>query len=143
MATMKMRKKYQRKLNRFVHNLNENVRNDNLWLGRFEMRQKDVWFEEFSDHSGGILHVILRICDKVTGYYKDYSVSYINERISAWRIWSVMNTFITEDCNVWRTEPRPSLNNGFVRDCREMETPKGVMRGKNNWYLKYEAWKEN
>ena len=56
----KLRKAYQRKLNQKIRAMNKNIANDMLWMGRFEFRQKEASFEEFSDGSGGILIVILR-----------------------------------------------------------------------------------
>ena len=68
----KLQKAYQRKLNQQIRAINKNIANDILWMGRFEFRQKEASFEEFSDGSGGILIVTLRGYDKVTGYYKDF-----------------------------------------------------------------------
>lgn len=60
----KLRRTYQRKLNKLIKEVNKNIANDNLWRGRFEIRQKDAWFEKFEDGSGGILFTVLRLYDK-------------------------------------------------------------------------------
>ena len=55
----KQRKKAQRKINKRVAILNKNLLNDNLWRGRFFIRQTDANWERFEDGSGGLLKVWL------------------------------------------------------------------------------------
>ena len=108
----KMRKKYQRQLTKLLREINQVIREDDLWLGRVEIRQIGARWEEFSDGSGGILHVILRCIDKKTQQYKDYILEYapwlntINWKISM----EILNTFFVEDLDVWRTgNPRKEV----------------------------------
>lgn len=106
----KLRKRYQRALNRAIKDLNKNIAGDNLWKGRFYFFQKDARWEEFSDGSGGLLHAYIRGYDKATGYYKDFSLEYAPFlSFNAWHIWSFGNAFITEDVRVWEENPRPSI----------------------------------
>ena len=84
----KLRKAYQRKLNQKIRAMNKNIANDMLWMGRFEFRQKEASFEEFSDGYDGILVVILRGYDKVTGYYKDFRFEFAPWLDSCeWKLW--------------------------------------------------------
>lgn len=137
------RKKYQRILNKKIRLLNKNISEDDLWLGRFEIRQKDADFLEFEDKSGGILYTAIRLYDKSTGYFKDYKIEFapffcdIN-----WRLWEIANKFIVEDCGVWESDPRPSKDNGFVKDYRNKHIPEEVMRKGYNWFVKYKFQKE-
>lgn len=106
----KLRKRYQRALNREVRALNKNIANDDLWRGRFYFFQKESQYYEFCDRSGGMLHVVLRGYDKATGYYKDFSFEYAPFlTFNKWHIWSFGNSFITEDVRVWEENPRPSI----------------------------------
>ena len=109
MAQNKMRKEYQRQFTRKLREANRAIREDDLWLGRVEVRQISARWEEFEDGSGGILHTILRCIDKKTRQYKDYCLEYapwmntINWKISM----EILNKFFVEDLDVWCTgDPR-------------------------------------
>ena len=108
----KMRKEYQRQFTRLLRQANRVIREDDLWLGRVEVRQISARWEEFSDGSGGILHTVLRCIDKKTRQYKDYTLEYapwmhtINWKISM----EILNRFFIEDLDVWRTgNPREEV----------------------------------
>ena len=108
----KMRKEYQRQFTRLLRQANRVIREDDLWLGRVEVRQISARWEEFSDGSGGILHTVLRCIDKKTRQYKDYTLEYapwmhtINWKISM----EILNRFFVEDLDVWRTgNPREEV----------------------------------
>ena len=112
MAQNKMRKEYQRQFTRKLREANKVIREDNLWLGRVEVRQISARWEEFEDGSGGILHTVLRCIDKKTRQYKDYCLEYapwlrtINWKISM----DILNKFFVEDLDVWRTgNPRDEI----------------------------------
>ena len=112
MAQNKMRKEYQRQFTKKLRETNRVIREDNLWLGRVEVRQISARWEEFSDGSGGILHTVLRCIDKKTRQYKDYTLEYapwisnINWHIS----YDILNEFFVEDLDVWRTgNPRDEI----------------------------------
>ena len=72
----KLRKKYQRELNKKIRALNKNIENDNLWRGRFVFYQKDAHWYVFEDGSGGELIAFIRAYDKKTGYYHDYRLEF-------------------------------------------------------------------
>ena len=99
---MSLRKDYQRAFNKKIKLLNENIKSDDLWRGRFVARQKSAHFTIYEDGSGGIMYATIRIIDKKTGYYKDYNIDFAPYLTSNdWRLWSAMNKFITEDAGVW------------------------------------------
>jgi len=96
-------KVHQRAINRVLRAINENVYNDDLWMGRFFVRQhaREVTMCD------GVLYmaVELRFYDHKT---KKYSSEWLtsNEIIifGGSKIWGLMNDFIVEDIDVWRTE---------------------------------------
>lgn len=98
------RKNHQRWLNKACRLMNQNIREDNLWLGRFVVEQKGTWMEWFEDGSGGMLHAHLQFRDKKTGYTKDWWGSCLSLE---WKLWWEMNDFITKDCDVWSEMPCP------------------------------------
>ena len=108
----KMRKEYQRQFTRLLRQANRVIREDDLWLGRVEVRQISARWEEFSDGSGGILHTVLRCIDKKTRQYKDYCLEYAPWMHTIhWKIsMEILNRFFVEDLDVWRTgNPREEI----------------------------------
>ena len=108
----KMRKEYQHKFTRLLRQANKVIREDDLWLGRVEVRQISARWEEFEDGSGGILHTVLRCIDKKTRQYKDYCLEYAPWMHTIhWKIsMEILNRFFVEDLDVWRTgNPREEV----------------------------------
>lgn len=98
----KLRKKYQRKLNKVVRDINKSIEEDTLWNGRFVFHIMVTNFERFSDNSGGILYTIIRGYDKKSKAYKDYKLQYAPFLpFSQANIWLTANKFITEDTDTW------------------------------------------
>ena len=129
----KMRKQYQKKLTSALKIVNREIKKDNLWLGRFEIRQGETHFLKWDDNSGGILYCRMRMFDKATGYYKDYRFEYYG-KLCDWKLWDIANKFITVDCAVWRSEdPRER-----VRDYRRIGVPQKLLRGVENYHLSEE-----
>lgn len=100
------RKKRQRRFVRYLRQINKNVMDDDLWRGRFEMRQVDAeWIthgfrgitsdgREFFDPYG-ILIAKVRITDKLTGKTEEYVVNTnITDRLEGYDLWEFMNDFI-------------------------------------------------
>ena len=114
MAQNKMRKQYQRSFTRLLRETNKAIKEDELWLGRVEVRQISARWEEFEDGSGGVLHAVLRCIDKKTRQYKDYCFEYAPWRVNLhWHIsMDILNKFFVEDLDVWRTgDPRNEIFN--------------------------------
>lgn len=100
------RKKRQRRFVRYLRQINKNVMDDDLWRGRFEMRQVDAeWLthsfrgiasdgREFYDPYG-ILIAKVKIKDKLTGKTEEYTVNTnITDRLEGYDLWRFMNDFI-------------------------------------------------
>jgi hypothetical protein len=131
----RMRKRYQRALNRDMRKLNKNIANDELWRGRFYFFQKDVHWEQFPDGSGGLLHVYMRGYDKATGYYRDYMFEYAPYlTFKGWHIWNCANDFITEGVKVWEETPRPSIQNAKDWTQVPVDVQKVSRQQYNYWY---------
>jgi hypothetical protein len=132
----KMRKKYQKNLTSALKIVNRAIRNDELWLGRFEIRQGETHFLKWDDNSGGILYCRMRVFDKATGYYKDYRFEYAGQYWD-WKLWEIVNKFITVDCAAWRSE-NPRVR---VRDYRKIAVPHNLLNAEENYFLKEEYFK--
>lgn len=89
------RKKHQRKVNKLVRQLNNNIKNDQAWLGRFEMRQVHSDFIVFSDKSGAYLSCYFEIIDKLSNVRKLVNIE--ENQFMEYDLWRAMNDFITED----------------------------------------------
>lgn len=94
----KQRKKAQSKINHMIKDLNENIRHDSLWRGRFYLHQTDATWWRFEDGSGGILKTWIEIRDKKTGIYYGFSIDNYDR---GWHLWSAANDFICEKSGVW------------------------------------------
>ena len=104
----KMRKKAQHIINKNIRAINKNIEKDNLWRGRFIMRQIDARWEAFEDGSGGELFVTVLMIDKRTERTKTV---YFDNYDHPWRYFEAMNNFIVDDCAVWEKEGRDFLYN--------------------------------
>lgn len=100
------RKKRQRRFVHYLRQINDNVKNDDLWLGRFEMRQVDAeWISEnikrfttdgreFRDTYGTLIAKV-RITDKLTGKAEEHVVNTnITDILEGYDLWEFMNDFI-------------------------------------------------
>ena len=96
--TSKNRKRHQREMNKIMRELNKNIEKDNLWKGRFYVRQITSQWREYEDKSGAELYVVLQFYDKETGISKKVAGA-----VNAWRffdgisLWWEMNDFIVKD----------------------------------------------
>jgi hypothetical protein len=92
--------KNQIELSQNIKKLNDNIRNDELWLGRFYIKRQ----KPFSS--------CLVFIDKKTQRHM-----WENNSLLSWnflfghKIWRSMNDFIIHSCKVWEEEPRPSTKN--------------------------------
>lgn len=99
------RKKYQRALNKVVRNLNNSIKNDWLWNGRFVMRQDCAYCLPFEDKSGVMFHFVLEFKDTKTGRVEN---NMFDNYDADWAIWEWANRCITEIWNVWDEDPNPN-----------------------------------
>ena len=110
----KNRKRHQRVMNDLIRKINQNIKNDDLWRGRFYIRQIAAQWYEYEDKSGAELLVILRFIDKKTGFYWATA-----ETVNHWR-WGnggrlalAMNDFIVKRTKVWESDPMPGSPEWF------------------------------
>lgn len=98
----KNKKRHQRAMNELMRVLNKNIENDNLWKGRFYVRQIASKWHQYEDKSGAELWVVLRFYDKKTSITRT-----VANTVNHWRyfggsyLWWEMNNFIIEDVKVW------------------------------------------
>lgn len=100
------RKVHQRAMNRLIRHFNKQIEQDELWNGRFVIRQYDCpqWCH-YKDGSGAELWVKLKFIDRATGRY------YVGAHsVNQWRgltangsrIWELMNWLIVHHWDVWQ-----------------------------------------
>ena len=112
------RKKHQRALNKAIRFHNKAIENDSLWKGRFFIKQLKSYFWIYEDKSGAELSAELMFCDKKTGFYyieRDTDNSWLFPNHRAASIFSTMNTFIVEKCDVWSEIPSPRYDKADYR----------------------------
>lgn len=109
MACFKDRKKQQRKINKIIKEVNQRMKDDSLWRGRFQIKQLRSDYRPFPrDYSDyGNFYVELEFVDKKTGKTKRswyQSLSLFENHIY---VLLLLNDFIVFCCNVWREKPGP------------------------------------
>ena len=133
----KKRKVYQKELNKVIKEINKSIETDWLWLGRFVIHQMDAYWEEFEDGSGGILHTVIRIIDKKTGFYKDYIFKYAKFMHASCvnDLYGIVNKCIIDDMRVWEIGEDPYKEAGKV-DYTKIATP-NMFNKQTNFYNSY------
>ena len=101
------RKNHQRWFNQYCRYVNKVMKEDELWLGRFCVKQLRSDMHWFEDNSGGVMAAEILMRDKKTGITKSKWYSGLD---MSWKFWFDLNNFIVEDCKVWEEEPDPRNN---------------------------------
>ena len=101
------RKNHQRWFNQYCRYVNKCIEKDDLWLGRFCIGQKATHMEWFEDKSGGLMHALIEMRDKKTGYT---IIKWYDGLDMDWKFWWDFNDFIINDCKVWEEVPDPREN---------------------------------
>ena len=108
------KKRHQRDINRLIREANKSIEKDDLWHGRFCIKQvESPQWHVYEDKSGAEYFVHLKFIDKCTGRYWIQAETVNHWRGSfgnGWRIWDKMNWFIVEHCSVW-DEPLAKARN--------------------------------
>lgn len=100
-------KKEQSKVNKILHEVNTNVVADDLWRGRFYVKQIDRRTGVWSDGSGVWMAVILKFYDKKT---HQAVIAYCDvSQFFASHMWLGMNNFIVDEIAVWENESRDEV----------------------------------
>ena len=108
-------KKVQRRVNALIKRQNKALAKDELWLGRFYIRQlrRDVW--KFEDGSGAMVSFLFEMVDKKTGIRDIVRLSHYELRVAyergggSWKLFEALNDFIIKKVDVWAGDPRPSI----------------------------------
>ena len=111
--TTQNRKKQQRRMNKVIRKMNENVRNDPMWKGRFYMRQIQAkWLDHDYEPGYRSLYTRFVLIDRKTGKREETGWASVNEWcfLGAHQIWRLMNDFILNS-GVWEEEPRITYEN--------------------------------
>lgn len=101
------RKNHQRWFNQYCRYANKTMENDDLWLGRFCVKQRRTHMEWFDDKSGGLMYAEIVMRDKKTGITR---VKWYSGLDMDWKFWWDFNNFIVDDCKVWEEEPDVRIN---------------------------------
>jgi hypothetical protein len=100
-------KKIQRHVNSIVRAMNKNIYNDELWKGRFYVRQTKRRVEKEDDWV--YVRFEMEFVDRQTGKTKKYYYDKSDMLgTSTWKFFQDVNDFIVEVCDVWREDPRPN-----------------------------------
>lgn len=99
-------KKVQRKVNKEVADFNKELVKDNLWRGRFQIRQVARHAKRYEDGSGFSIYFDFAIVDKKSGKYIVVRVSEYGI-LRSWHLWYEVNNFIINDIDVWNENPNP------------------------------------
>ena len=102
--TSKNQKVHRRAMNRLVRSFNKQLEKDDLWRGRFMVRQihSPKW-HVYEDGSGAELFVHLEFIDRCTGktwVYADH-VNYWRN-YNGYKLFEKMNWLIVEHWDVWK-----------------------------------------
>ena len=96
-------KKYIRSANRVAKSINNSIAEDNLWRGRFIMRQKKFQFYQYDDKSGLHVDFWYEFEDLKTGQKKIYLFNNLEMDFNGpfiSHVWWAMNSFIVDYCDV-------------------------------------------
>ena len=138
-------KNFHKKIIKHLQMINDSIRKDELWLGRFEVREVQQFYFRFEDGSGYQAWYMLEVTDKKTGKTArkmfdthfgvrtndeaDRDLDYSNMialRFFGSNLWSFVNDFIIDDVEVWEENPQPHRSNA-VNYCPKVRKPKYVI----------------
>lgn len=100
-----------------INKINKNIWDDDLWLGRFEIKLDKIRYQRFEDWSGYTALIEVTLIDKRTNLTKKEYVGY-SEIFLGSHLWRFMNDFIVQVVKVWQEDPRPQL--GKTKDYRNV-----------------------
>lgn len=101
------RKTYQHRINKLMRTINKNIERDELWRGRFIVRQQEAQWVR-CDSGFYDLWVVLQFTDRLTGQTWEKSGT-VNDWAfyNGYTLWWTINNFIVDICDVWRKDPMP------------------------------------
>lgn len=105
------RKTHQRAVNKVFRDINKSIEKDELWKGRFVIKQHPYsTFTIYEDKSGAEFFTNYYLIDKKTGR-THLSCGTSNDILNPHKMFIEMNNFIVHICQVWLEEPRPHIDN--------------------------------
>ena len=98
--TSQYKKNYQRKFNWYIKKINKMMEEDNLWRGRFVVKQYWTELYKYDDNSGYNFYAAIYFVDKKTGRISNLVVDdwYMLLHSMSYGIMGKLNDFITKDC---------------------------------------------
>lgn len=129
-------KNFHKKIVKRLQMMNDGIRKDELWLGRFEVREAQQFYFRFEDGSGYEAWYTLEVVDKKTGKTArkvidtHFGIKCDNKtslRFFGHKLWAFVNDFIIEDVKVWEEEPAPHASNA-VNYCPKVKKPRYVIQ---------------
>lgn len=102
------RKIHQRAMNKLIRKVNQIIKEDSLWKGRFIISQEKAdWV--YYHGGGGELYVSLKFTDRLTqNTVKDYGTVNHWRHFNGMNLFIRLNKFIVEDCAIWSENPCPN-----------------------------------
>lgn len=98
--------------NRVAKSINNSIAEDDLWRGRFIMRQKKFQFYQYDDKSGLYVDFWYEFEDLKTGQKKIYLFNNLEMDFNGpfiSHVWWAMNSFIVDYCDVWREDGKEAI----------------------------------
>ena len=99
----KSKRNLKRKIVKVIKDLNDNILYDEQWRGRFYVTCGAIQYANYVDGSGTYGWAYLTFCDLATGQvsqaiFDDLDFTMFN----GYKVWERLNSFIVDDCDVWR-----------------------------------------
>lgn len=118
-------KEMQRNVNYIVKAMNKSLFEDDLWKGRFAIKQTKR-IDQYVDYNFYACRYFFKLIDKATGketetcfaFWTWADKKHIKGFITS-KLFMAMNEFIIEDCKVWEENPRPNIRTS--KDYREVK----------------------
>jgi len=102
-------KKQQKRITSAIRDMNTNIKNDDLWRGRFVAKQVSRYVDVYSDGSGVCITPVIEFYDRKTMQKATTMENYILDVNFRNSLYWKMNDFITEYIKVWENEDRKVL----------------------------------
>lgn len=103
------RKRHQRRMNKIMRDFNLAIENDELWRGRYVVRQIASQWYSYEDKSGNELYTVIEFKDRMTGETWRQGNT-VNHFAFGSRFFWLGNHFITERTSTWETNPKPNTS---------------------------------
>ena len=94
------KKKHKRKIVKNIRAMNDNIRLDPLWKGRFVIKCDAIYYGSYEDGCGNYTRAFCTIYDTKKGFYSNSSFNYIDFTLgNGYRFWIWVNEFVN-NCTI-------------------------------------------